>query len=496
MYVLLMVVFIVNAITSSSSPMPWMDEVQIIEMGRTTFFFGETDWSMIYADKAISGNILYYVGGLLLELFYRLFSSHGCFGPRIFVLLSLIAATFILYKTLIKKNANKWLALGVAAAFVADPIINQSVRGARVDILTVALTFSSLCILSNLSNTAECKKSDRWVFFLVGIFSVLQMFVWASSVMLLPIILVEIWYIAEKRRWLWKEILNWVMFGVIGSTLCFVILMVPLYDRLDCVIKGFVEVNNKNLPGCNALEGCLGLVKCLLKTPILVFASLLLFAFNKEKKISYQYLVWLSLLGLFAALTRVYVFRVFYLIPYFILILFGGLSSVVEHTGFVKKIGIGVLAGLILFNFAYSVILKNIIYYSLKASRNHTLLVQKLRDEVGGNHTRIYADTFQVYYAGRELDWKLYRLAWGELDNPAQTRKILGEVDFYLTEKKDIVLGEKLKSCGFRLEKEIVVLVPTKNPVEAFVSKLGYPATGGYGPYSLYRKVAASSAYD
>jgi hypothetical protein len=472
-------VFLAHLTTLSFSPLPWQDEVEIIEMGRNGVLEKSPTWSMIVPSKGRCSWSLYYVGGVIQEFGYRL--SRSCLGPRLLSLVGLGVASFLLLRYLMVKGSDYWLACGISLIYMVDPIITQSVRGARVDVWTTVCVLLSLILVGRLGKQENCKGGGA--LFCVGFLSTLQLFIWPSSAMQLPLILLEIWTLARFWNYPRKEMLRWIFTGVAGSIFAAVLIGLPLVAHSDVVLRTFSQLSKGNLQG-SLLANIAALSICCFKTPFLCIAGFLTMLLRRT---NWKYAIVFFLCLVFAVKTSIYVHRFVHLVPYLILAMAFGLNELVVQS---KRLRHGALAFVLLtfcFGFGYSVILRNVSEYMLRGSRSYTVLKETLRNEIGGVGTRIYLDSFHPYYVGRELGWIQNRMVWDRWKDDGNAREILANSELFLTEKNlSEALQSWLREIGF--EKKITIVIPssTSERIIAFMRRNGRPI--GYGPYTLYCK--------
>lgn len=466
--------------TLSVSPLPWIDEVAIIEMGRNGVLDRTPSWSMILPDEGRCFWTLYYVGGVAQEFAYRFFG--GAFGPRALSLAGLCVASLLLVKVLKQKQVAPLMAYGVSLLYLVDPTITQSVRGARVDIWTTVCTFLSVLLVSRLGDDT---KKDRSTFFCVGVLSITQLFIWVSSMLQLPIVVAEVIFLINRRKPNAGMIGSWFAFGALGALCALLLLGAPLLFHLDDVRQFFLVLAERNLTQ-NFTDNLVALKGCLLKTPVLsIMGGLFLPLFKKNWWLAFFFVLCL----IFVFNTRLYVHRFVHLIPYFALALGQGLQQVNNVKRFIRKpvlcfLVLGMLGG-----FGYSVLLRNLSEFFLSGARRQQVLVDTLRKEVGSEGVRVYSDTFQTYYAGRELGWLQFRMAWGEWWLEGNAQKTMAAVDWFLTDGIPEDQQEALFKKGFKFVKTITVPSSANAKFVSAMRRLGRPI--GYGPYQLYRRTDA-----
>lgn len=479
-FILCAIVLMGHVSTLGISPLPWPDEVQIIESGRITISGENLAGSMFLSDVGMNVEVLPYLGGVMQEIAYRL--TQSMIGPRVWSLFGLFVAAGLWIKVLKKKHFPNVVAYGMAALFLVDPLITQNVRGARVDVWTTSCMLLSVLLISEVSNNRF--KKERLVFFAVGILVSVQLFTWPSSILQCPLIFIEFIMLAQVRAWKADRIVWWSIFSAMGVAVGTTVILLPLYRDLFKVINDHnlmlykdLYVNSSNIRNIQEFIGC-----CL-KSPFICLTGVVgIFSVRK----AWPYAVPFVFVLIFITVTKTYVHRVVHVIPYFIF----GLSIValsISERGLVSKIAVrSMIVASLLFGLTYSVVLRNGAEFLLRNARSPDVLANVMQNEIGKEGVNIYADTCQVYYAGRQLSWHQYRYVFD--DFPKQdTPNVFSKVDWYLCETMTAERARSLEQYGFKKSKTITIPSHVNECILAVMRKIGRPI--GYGPYLLYRKM-------
>lgn len=475
-------IFFAHVLTLSVSPLPWQDEVQIIEIGRNGVLNSRPGWSMIVPDSGYCSWIPFYLGGLIQELAFRITQSQ--IGPRILSLLGFMIASFLLSKILIRKGVKPTYAYLVALIFVVDPLLTQNVRGARVDIWTIVCTFLSVYILTRYGDEIKNRGKAAVILFLLGSISMLQLFIWASSILLLPLIAVELLHVFQNSKFGIKTILRCLAWGGLGALSTMIVILLPLMTHWQEVVVFITSVSGKHLSDGIA-KNVYAFTRCLIRNPFT--GALFLLSVIAVKK-SRKYLLAFLLCVIFVLLTRCYNHRFIYLYPYIILSV--GLAFVDEKrgrgSGFKKVLKFLVFSSFV-FGIGYSVLARNILATAIRSACNSKALENTLSREIGGAGVVIYADTFQTYYAGRRLGWAQNRMEGNIWNTNENAQDVLTACESFLTENTLTFEKEEiLREMGFIFKKHIIIPHNTDERLVAFLRQHGRPV--GYGPYFLYYK--------
>lgn len=427
---------LLHATTLSFSPLHWVDEVQINEIGRGGAFMDNREWDMVlFGDGSWIPQqswAIYYLGGLIQEAGYQMF---GHIGPRVMSLICLVLCVILLYFYLKKCAIDTPWVIVLCMILFSSPLMVLSVRGGRVDVLAFLFLFASLLTLQSYKGD---HKREFWVYGTSTLFAVLMCFSWITGIVLLPLVLWEMNRRFQENRHGLTAIRLGVCVILVGL-LTSLIFLLPFLISFNESLRIFLSVVDLN----SSSKGIADPIGSIMKVFKYEFGFLVLgvaaWAFNwRNNAIALGGVV----LFLFASImTNVYEFRVLYLVPYTII----GLGLVIKKndTKLSKIVRLLLLFYAMCF-FGRSVLARNCIDFIAMKGRDYGV-VQDEFEKVVGKNVRVYNNSFQLYYIGRILEWKQFRSVKNE---SLLCKEFWENIDFYITEKKldDITA----KNRGFR----------------------------------------------
>lgn len=198
----------------------------------------------------------------------------------------------------------------------------------------------------------------------------------------------------------------------------------------------------------------------------------------------------LQLLGLgflvFAAIciaTKAYPSRIVYFLPYALIGTAIGVTSVWRRRS--RAVLMCVVALMLVFAYGRTYICRNLTDYRVRHRMDYAALRPVIEQELGRDIS-VYADTFQLYCLGRELNWKQYHYLAQWVLPPTN---LLAKVDYCISnaegEKKGFV--QHLTDNGFKFAFRIEQPIPEFDWLTRHI-----PPLGGHepflGPYNVYQR--------
>lgn len=424
---LLAIVCSCHIMTLKSYPIPWGDEVQLIEMGRCAVFEPNTDWSTIlrpgFQDDKIRPEILpTFIGGAVSELIYR--TTGAFWAHRLFSILGLLTASILCYRWLCRKNFSPWIAGCVSLLFCTDDNITRSAHFYRPDLWILAMTFWGALQITDLKGKAPQAQCKR--LFFLGVLLAFQLLYWFSAVFCWPLILAELIVLSDHEKWSKLDFCKRIVFlasgGVSGLS---IFLFIPNFKNLPTLFSTFLEhpdFNAFQVPSVMpnlwhstmALVGLFAehiktLITLLIFSPFFWLLSAIGFicSFHRNRVFAAFFL----LTGLVIVATHVYCFRVIYFFPFCVLFAAAGLEVCLNQAktaAILHKATIAYCCVALLIGFAVSVFGLNLIAGCNCARKDSARWSKLLENAIGRNAKRVYVFSFQPYFAGRELGWHQY----------------------------------------------------------------------------------------
>ncbi|HEX9150601.1 MAG TPA: hypothetical protein VF842_00870, partial [Flavobacterium sp.] len=285
----------------------------IVDLGRI-ILDPNTDWAITWMTKSDSPVLLWsYIGPVFQELSFR---TMGELGPRVMGLVGAVLAANAMLFYLLARGTSQTAALTLSLVFLLDPLFVQSYTMGRVDGWAIAFCITSCYVLTG-SMTVLTKKQLKIQAFMAGGLGSIGFLIWPSAIFLFPLIVYQLLILCFER----KSILAMAYF-ILGAVIIGFSLLLPIslriYQQFDRVVDGLL-VNLKHasdMPDSrllNYFHSALELLRILKFTPFLV-----LFAFISVSRRKSGLILAASATILLLLITLVYIHRVIYLLPLFI----------------------------------------------------------------------------------------------------------------------------------------------------------------------------------
>ena len=460
--------------TVSYSPVHWCDEVHICELARDGIGEKATDWNF---DMLSCSNLelnrqswaFYWLGGFLSEFGYQMF---GHSGARIITLMILFVSTLCLWLYVLKKSGSSAFASLVAVLFFSHPMITQSVRGGRFDVLAIGAIVSALAVLQ-LGHDSRFR--ERLFFAVSGFFVIVAVFSWITVAVAIPVVFWEMLDTARAGRRSLRDVVSLFAYALIGAVVAMTIFATPFYANIRRTIDIATFVVPSVAGRAGGVEHFKGVFASIFAFPLFLPLALLpLFLWRRY---------WIVAVGVLAYVfvlmkTTCYVYRMIYFLPYAVVGIVGGYVSFKSRL--LKKAYITLLSVMAMFFYGRSVFARNISEYFARPWRDYDKVQAEVASAVGFG-VSCFNDSFQLYYLGRELGWKQYAPL-----GVALCKKELDGVSIYIGDKGRIPEGI-LKENGFEFYREICTPVPPEpGTVADFLMKAN--RLSALGPYLIYRR--------
>ena len=422
------------------APYLHMDEFMIVDLGRV-ILHPESKWSITWMTESEQPVfVIFYIGPVLQEF---AFGALGEFGPRIIGIIAAILSATLVVKWLLLKGTLPNVAFLLGLVFLLDPLFVQSYTMGRVDGWTIASCVAACICLKSIRIHFLLEMEGKVLVCLAGFFMALSFMIWPSAVFLFPLILSELYLLMVKCQ---TENKSWRKSGVVlalfagSAALSLILLLLPILPQLlaqmDNIIAGF-KVNTQS--GSGAIKSnyerwilpVVDLLRNLKYTPILFAVALIALV----RKRNLELLLALSVATILMLGTVVYIHRVLYLLPYFIVCVAGlhCINGAHKVVGWFNRLSLSLLV-------FWAVFLSVIVRFGMAeykpAERDRNLLYKAGDSMIGkGNYTVL--TPFEFYYTGRALGWKMYApyLSVGQSFTSNELNKILPHVQYAILEK-------------------------------------------------------------
>lgn len=475
----------VTLLTLTISPPAWWDECQIIDYGRTTFFHDDPTYGVSIASSGRVLQVFCYVGCLTQELAYRV-AAGSMAGPRLSAMLGAMFAAVALRAWLKTAGASLWVATLLGCAFLWDPLIAQSYRGARVDCWCIGFM---LMALACIRRSAVGPSSIAWLM-AAAVLVALSALTWASAILLVPLLLQELAFCDDARAAegrvnlssfartsssVVKRILIMAPVALIATT----VLLLPFYGRLYEMMSNLsdgvagVVATQSSHPAGNFSK----LLSQFLKSPVLAASAI-------GGAILVGPRTWLVPFGIAvcgATATGFLGNRVLYLVPY---LAYGWAMTVSRAmttspmTGNVCRLVHPITALILLWGAGVTLAGRTSLALIESERRNPTLAEEFVDELVGERKGRVLLGSWSLYYPLRSRGWKY----WGPYDL-RDARTIEQKLDY------DLVIHDESQG---RHRLDGVLRDHGYSRSVHRLQKVGAPAgfltrdTPGYGPYVVY----------
>jgi len=491
-------IFFLILITIDKGAYLHSDEFVIIDLGKNILNSDANSSIAWLIDRQQPAFLVTYLGVVLQEIVYEYI---GQYGPRIFALLGAIAAATSLVGWLIARDTSRKIAFLLGLIFLLDPLVLQAFTIGRIDGWAMFLCISSCWVLRNTDHFYSKKVIFSIRLLLAGALASLAIFTWPSAIFLYPLIILELFRLIKKRREKsggYRESISLLLVFFIGGIISITLLLIPVFGQILSQLDLAKETINANShagsTGVIGIQGILGnlteLLRVLKFSPFIVLFAIVACIKLKQTKIILAIFVVIAVM----VLTLVYINRVQYLIPYFIVAI-----SSMFHKGYhqdysriLRIAGIGIL---LFWSIGLSLGVRTFLAFDGQDERDRTLLNQAAMSMVGSGGHKVYIP-YEFYYSGRSLNWRMYReyKAYNNILNLENRKEVLSRVDYVIIRDYSKVVDLEIINEGF-MDKGIFHLY--EKPPQPFngvtdnevrIRNLFSIFRKPYGPYRLYAR--------
>ena len=407
----------IHLLTVREYPSAWFDEIEILEMGRFSMFDVKPDWSvnlLPMSDGSLSSPYPYfhYLAGAVLESLYRLTGGFVC--GRIFMFLSLPFCTFALLAYLRNKGIKPLVACVVAGMFLVDPNLTICARWYRPDLWCMTMIFFALTLIMR----SRASQHPTLLLFTSGMLAVTSLFFWITSLLLLPLVLVEFCRVHRESGDDHPPIRALPRFATVclGGIVAAIIFLMPISQYIPEIISQYLSVSEirtiataTDAPLSAALGRLHDFAKIACRSPFTWFTAIV-GVFLSRQHLSHAILF--AGLSLFIVSTRVYHLRMVYLVPYLFFFTAVAAERLVQPGNrLVASLSKTYLACALICGTVLSVGALN---FAAWPEMNTLLsLEEKLKAIKLAKAPNVYLYDFEheFYYAGRQLGWRMYSIS-------------------------------------------------------------------------------------
>lgn len=519
--VIVLIAVAIQALTVDILPSLQQDDALITDYGRLTLD-PASDWGVTWLVAHNKPLLLWtYIGPLIAEVSYQLGGPSGT-GTRIMALIGGAVAATIALLWLRSRNIPVFAAMGLAAALLLDPLFTYSQRMARVDSWVVAFCLAS-CYLIRRSARTDASKGNMYRL-AAGACAGLASLTWPSALLLFPLIGLELLSLVPLARRNSRRIGVIICWFSAGAILALILLLLPVQRNIEILLGDLSTMVTQNVSSSRTfmeqLTAILDPARWLksaktfgkLLAPFLPMLALSGAIYRRDRGLI---LVAAGTLMLIFS-TLVYEFRLLYLLPYCIA-LAGGLFLPGPRTARRTLAAKTALAATVLWAGCVTLGLRSLLAYDKDQVNSRERILQAATSSIGpGEHKVFLGFTFELYYTGRSLGWKIYTpYVYFNYDTPgAWTRemeyeprdrflKLLSGMDYAVFHQSKLTpdLNKQLGQAGLQYDRTVVVNEEFRHPVysepESRTRSVilwflrGEPS---YGPYVLYHRNTHDSA--
>lgn len=473
---------LLNLPTLGLFPGVWMDEVHQIEYGRLVLEPG-SDWSAVWHPLTDAPVMAWsYLGPLLQELVYR--GTGGWeLAARASGLVGTIVAAVALRAWLLARGTRPGVAGLMGVLLLLDPIVVQSFRGGRADGWAVACGLAACWLLR--------RGGGRHAASAAGAMTALGMVVWQSVAILLPLVVLELVQSAGSRRVARRQLAAFLAVGAVTGVLLLAFSpgpFLPVGGAADPLLRANVPLGADPAPWIAQALDPRYLAQSLQLTPVLLATAALGAALRPSAALIAVTLV--AVLMVTASMP--YMFRGLYLLPYLLLhtvrLLGPGTGRLPRRLRPLKAVPPAVLLA---WAFGMSIIAQPLHLIDTRGWRDRSFLEHVAVSAVGPGDDFVYVGTFNLYFEGRKLGWRI--LTPFVTPGPVPDPGLLERSNVAILRERDLgpeTLGH-LAGAGFhRGETYRHPAAPELARSRLSDSERGNP----YGPYVVFRRASAAGS--
>ena len=445
--VILCVGLVMHLTTIDISPVHWMDEIQISEIAKGGIGSKsiESSLCLLRTDGGMDKQswALYWLGGWFHGVAYGIF---GHIGPRIFQMGWLVGLTLLVFLYAKRKTSDEKFSLFLAVAVFASPALCQSVRGGRVD--AQSLFFGLLSLLIVAKSVELPTRMSQFAYVVAGASFSCAVFSWISALMLAPLVVNEMLISLQERRAKVHESVAALAFCGAGAVATALLLAMPFLLNFSETARTFGMIVSYNAPHDSVHFAWREFFVSFGTAPWFLMTGII-FMLCAARKNSAAVAGFVLFSGI-CIMTRVYIFRMLYFLP-FAIVGFVALRSGIKRIRLCQ--GIRLLVGtMAIYSVVWSVVMRNASEMFARPSRNYEFFKSALGEKIGkGRGVSVYLDTFELGYVARELGWRANRLGTRH-----PTKELLSRSDYVI-----------IKEGG--VSKQMLNTIQEAGFVEAFV---------------------------
>jgi hypothetical protein len=477
----------IHLVTLEINPLISQDEVQILDYGRV-LLNQSSDWALTWYVQGDHPILPFnYPGAVMQEAAY-LVTAPSVLGPRYFALIGAVLAATCALGWLMARNTPPIMSLVLAFVFLVDPIFSEIYRGGRIDGWAIAACLGACWLLRVSLIHAEVGRTIKVQVLAAGALLAIAFFLWPSAAVLAPLVILELFYLARvlNRLQLNTSKSSWiksVFYFSSGGLIALMFMLLPIAWNMEVYLSSAIASFE--------LQKFIAIIQhpivdlFLVYDPFLFITVLVAFAIRREVGVLVAFIFALLLVYQ----TAIYLPRVLYLIPYFIVMIGYSWSKPLEggYHRYSKIFLQVILVLLVSWNSAQVLVIRPKIAEAQRPANEPQQFMPALEEAIGYGAYRVLLKEWQAYYAGRALGWKMYLSS-----NPIADEEyiqFLSTMDYIILREKPKTRATsgKLDVAGFELQTTIRFESPVKSETGWWGMKLTVPQKV-YPTIKVYQK--------
>lgn len=438
----------IHLLTLTTSPTPWQDEVQIVDSGRV-LLSDDQSWALNWTAAQRPVAFLNYFGPLLQDRAYRLLAP-SIAGPRWSALAGALFAAWMVYRWLHARQVPPYWTAGLTALFLFDPVLVQGYRGARVDAWVIGFMVAACVAIRRSGDRALSTRRQDVQLGWGAALAVIGFFFWPSAIYLVPLLAAEVIDVRARdltMRGGRRLLLAGTAGTAIGVTLC----LLPFGTRVPAFLIDVFTSSDQYYRRDAYLDLIVPAVSALADSyrlsPMVPLIGLACAPFSRP--------LGFALVVTFAAMvpTIIYPHRVVYLLP--LLIAMIGDTARRQVTGFAMPALRWAVTAALVWAAAISLVARPVQALLFNDARGHQQYERAADSLPELRGKRVYLDSWDFYYAGRERDWRMLH-GYGDIGVEGWARTF-DNLDYAIYAASKSVERQRLEQSGWVLVRELVL---------------------------------------
>ena len=404
-FLLCIVVCLIHSITIEIDPLTYQDEVQIVDYGRV-MLNSSSDWALTWYVQGDHPVLPFsYLGPLMQEVAFRATAPSGL-GPRYLAILGAMLAATSALGWLMARNTPPIIALVLAFVFLVDPIFSEIYRGGRVDGWAIAAGLGCCWFLRLALTRGKAGHSIKVQTIVAGSLLVVSQFLWPSAAMLVPLALLECYYLVRELKQSqsgtkensWKKATFY--FGI-GGFITLIVLLIPIALNMSIFLSSAKAAFELQKFGAVIQHSIIDLF--LVYDPFLFITTLVAFVIRREVGMLIAFIVALLLVYQ----TSIYLPRILYFVPYFLAVISYAYVKF-KNGGYYRYMNLFLQVLLFLlvgWNTSQVLLINPAIAEAQRPANEPQQFLPALKEAIGPGSYRVLLKEWQAYYAGRALGW-------------------------------------------------------------------------------------------